>query len=397
MREHKPAVPAIVVGRDQTGIGTLRSLHAAGIETFVACPVGDPVSRSRYFRPTPGTPWDGDIDANTLQVLATMPIDHAVLVPGMDNAALWLAGLADSALASRFKTSCSSRRTLEILQDKQKFGAFLASSGIAHPHTFTIDGEADIDAIPFAQLDRVFLKPADSQRFARTLGVKGVWANGRDEFERAWRALDAQGFKVIAQEYVPGGADDHYFIDGFRDRHGNLPGLLARRRLRIYPPDFGNSSYCESVALDEVEGALANLEVLLAALEYRGIFSAEFKRDARDGQFRILEVNTRAWWYVEFAARCGVNVCRMAWEDAQDLPVTPASRDYRKGVGCINLPADIRSLAAQPGSIGKWTRACRQWLGGYLHIFRWADPHPGLAEAWTIMRHMLGKRRTRSA
>jgi len=46
------------------------------------------------------------------------------------------------------------------------------------------------------------------------------------------------------------------------------------------------------------------------------VFSAEFKFDERDGLFKILEVNARPWWYVDFAARCGVDVCRMAYRDA---------------------------------------------------------------------------------
>ena len=92
----------------------------------------------------------------------------------------------------------------------------------------------------------------------------------------------------------------------------------------------------------------ATSPTLLARVNYRGIFSAEFKRDARDGQYRILEVNTRAWTYVEFASRCGVNVCEMAWQDALGLPVTAASPSYPVGAGCVSLPRDIRSLREQP-------------------------------------------------
>src|SRR3546814_2698049 len=98
-----------------------------------------------------------------------------------------------------------------------------------------------ISAVPFDYLECVFLKPAASQHFNNALGKKGVWARDSEELVRVWSELHALGFVVIAQEYVPGTAADHYFIDGFRDHAGNICGAMARRRLRIFPPDFGNS------------------------------------------------------------------------------------------------------------------------------------------------------------
>jgi D-aspartate ligase len=383
-------VPAIVLGRQQTALGALRSLRLAGIPTYVACPPGDLPTYSRWYRPTPGaTAWDGTVGTQTLDILRAMPLAGAVLIPGADDAALWLADMPQSELGSRFRVSTSARQTLEILQDKVRFGKFLAQTGIAHPRTFPISSSADIDAIPFDELDRVFIKPADSQKFNLATGAKGIWAHTRKELEESWRRLDGRGFVVMAQEYVPGSSSDHYFIDGFRDRNGNLTGLFARRRIRIYPPDFGNSSYCHSIALADVQGAVDSVATLLSALSYRGIFSAEFKRDSRNGIFRILEVNTRAWWYVELAARCGVNVCEMAYQDASDLPVTVSSKSYPTGVGCANLYGDIKTVS----SLGKAERGpllkiMAQWARAHLHVFRFDDPGPGLS----IIRKLLMQR-----
>ena len=75
---------------------------------------------------------------------------------------------------------------------------------------------------------------------------------------------------------------------------------------------------------------------MLHAVGYRGIFSGEFKRDPRDGRFKLLEINTRPWWFIDFAVRCGVDVCRMAYDDAQGLPVTAVS-EYKVGV-YVRLP-----------------------------------------------------------
>lgn len=365
----------------------------AGIPTWIACPAGDLAARSRNFRALPGaSPWDGSIDDDARARLQALPFERAVLIPGADDAALWTADIADSELSARFRSSSSSRATLEILQDKGRFAAHLGGTDIPHPRTFAIADRGDIAAVPVDSLDRVFLKPVDSQRFHREFNSKGIWVTGRRQFEDAWSRLDAQGFKLVAQEYVPGSAADHYFVDGFRDRHGAFAGLFCRRRLRIHPPDFGNSSYCSSIPPGEVSEAVASLDALLAQLHYRGIFSAEFKRDARNGQFKLLEVNTRAWWYVEFAARCGVNVCRMAWEDANDLPVTRAVDGYRIGAGCVNLHGDIQSVLSGRKADGiPVTRALGQWSRAHFHVFRLRDPWPGLSLLWHGIRQRARK------
>lgn len=387
MADNPAGIPAIVVGREQTGLGTLRSLQVAGIPAFVACPPDDLICCSRWYRPVPGTVhWDGSVGAEANAVLSAIPLPRAVVIPGRDDAVLWASSLPAGPLAERFLVSSSARATLEILLDKSRFGAFLAGTNVPHPRTFTINNDADIAAIPFGDLDRVFVKPADSQKFLRIMGVKGVWARNRAEFEAIWHRVADQNLSIIAQEYIPGGADQHYFIDGFRDRTGALAGLFARRRIRISPPDFGSSSYCVSIPMRAVDAALPGLVDLLTRLQYRGIFSAEFKRDARDGTFRILEVNSRAWWYVEFATRCGVNVVEMAWRDAQGLPVKYASRDYRTGAGCINLSNDVATLSRRHGEARTplWL-ALRQWSRGYFNVFRWDDPLPGLQ----VVRRML--------
>jgi predicted ATP-grasp superfamily ATP-dependent carboligase len=384
-------VPAIVLGRGPTALGILRCLQLAGIPAYVACPASDLATRSRWFRPTPGpTPWDGAIGPHAYDVLRNMPLAEAVLIAGADDAALWLADLPHSELGNRFKVSSSSRLSQEILQDKSCFAAFLKSTDIPHPPTFRIDSIADIDAIPFDMLNRVFIKPVNSQKFSDVTGVKGVWVKRKEDLYEAWQKLHVQGFMLMAQEYVPGSVTDHYFVDGFRDTSGRLTGLFTRQRIRISPPDFGNSSYCRSIPIANLQAPIDSMTTLLSKLDYRGIFSAEFKRDARDGKFRILEVNTRAWTYVEFAARCGVNVCEMAYQDATGLPVTVASKDYVVDAGCVDLHRDISAVRAQDAtSRERLPRILLQWVRAHFHSFRFDDPSPGLSVAWKLVTQRL--------
>ncbi|HUB89014.1 MAG TPA: hypothetical protein VMA74_04705 [Dyella sp.] len=380
-------VPAIVLGRGPTALGILRCLTMVGIPTYVACPASDHVTHSRWYRPTPGRDaWDGSLGPHAIERLRHMPLPKAVLIAGADDAALWLTDLPGTELVSRYFLSTSSRETQEILQDKSRFSAFLESVHVPHPRTFRIESDADIEAIPFDELDRVFIKPVNSQKFSDVTGVKGIWVRRKDELHAAWRPLHDQGFRLMAQEYVPGTASDHYFVDGFLDGRGEMTGLFARQRIRISPPDFGNSSYCRSIPLEQLQTPVEDVKRLLAALNYRGIFSAEFKRDKRDGVYRILEVNTRAWTYVEFAARCGVNVCEMAYQDALGLPVQRATLDYKAGAGCVDFYRDISTVHAQSAQTrGPLWNILLQWAGAHYHSFRLDDPKPGLHFATQVL------------
>jgi len=106
-----------------------------------------------------------------------------------------------------------------------------------------------------------------------------------------------------------------------------------------------------------------------------------------------VEVKRRARWYVEFAARCGVNVCRMAHEDALGGPVGVSTRAYRVGAGCVSQIADIKSVFTSPqGRQETWRVVLRQWAGAQRHVFRWDDPRPGVAELVRHVRWFFGKR-----
>jgi predicted ATP-grasp superfamily ATP-dependent carboligase len=196
---------------------------------------------------------------------------------------------------------------------------------------------------------------------------------------------------MMLQDYIPGPPTNHYFIDGFIDKTGVVRAMLARQRLRMSPPDFGNSTFMVTVPLSDTGDAASTLKKLFADIHYRGIFSAEFKRDERDGVFYLIEVNARPWWYVEFAARCGVNVCRMAIDDALGKPVQTVS-GYAIGRRCVFPYYDLQAVrderaAGRLGLLG-WVRS---WLGPYQPVFRWSDPLPAVAEVVVLLGARLRK------
>jgi D-aspartate ligase len=382
--------PVLVLGGGLTVLGVIRTLGRAGIPACVLSDQQDFVRRSRWYRPAPGAPGGDGRDFDLARFLEASPFEAAVLMPCSD---VWVMRVArlEPRLAARFASSQASADALETLLDKGRFAGALREAGVPHPRTEVLAGPADLEAIPDDAFVGSFLKPRDSQHFFQRFGVKAFRVAGRAEAVERLREIGAAGFSVVFQEYIPGPATNHYFVDGFVDRTGQLCAVFARRRLRMYPRDFGNSTFMVSVAADQVAAAVEAVRRLLEHLRYRGIFSAEFKYDERDHLFKILEVNARPWWYVEFAARSGVDVCTMAYRDALGLPVEPVA-GYRVGRALVFPYYDFGACRElrRDGALSAWGWA-RSWLTAERPMFRWSDPFPAAIETATGVGRRLRK------
>lgn len=369
-------IPALILGNGITALGVQRILADAGLPYF-SVETDDPfVTRSRYFRPL--SP-DGERAApDRLQTwLSGLSLARAVLIPCADA---WVRAVSElpPELRDRYPASVASPDTIQRLVDKGRFAEILSELGLPHPRSRSVSSEAELRAVLADGFEAAFLKPRDSGSFFRVFGQKAFRAGSADELAGRLAEVREHGLEVIVQEYVPGPPSNHLFIDGFRDRKGVIRALFARRRLRMYPPLFGNSSSMKSVAVREVRDAADQLTGLLEHVEYRGVFSAEFKQDAKDGKFKLLEINTRPWWYVEFAARCGVDVCTMAYRDALGQPVESVET-YRTGVECVYPYMDYfvcrELLRSGTISLGEWIRS---WSGAVQPVFRRDDPWPAV-------------------
>ena len=281
-------------------------------------------------------------------------------------------------LAARFPASLSSPETLEVLIDKGRFAATLGRLGVPHPRTVCLGLDPDQANLPADAFTDAFLKPCNSWAFRSRVGVKALHFRTRDEAMSRAREVASAGLEVMLQEYVPGPPSHHFMVEGFVDRTGQVRARFVRQRLRMFPPDFGDSTYMVSVPLDRVRAAVDSLDRLLAHLSYRGVFEAEFKYDARDGEFKLLEVNARPWYFIGFAASCGVDFCAMAYRDALGLAVEPV-RTYPPGRHCV-VGSDRFACWAlfRQGHLSAWAWL-RSWLGARQMLFAWDDPLPGLA------------------
>jgi len=388
--------PALALGFGVTLLGVTRILGRRGLPRRASVSPDDFVAASRWLPADSHLPPVGPA-SGLAAYLEVLPLERGVLIACGDDLALAAAELP-AALTDRFPSFQPDASVLRLLVDKGAFLHTLETLGVPHPRTLVVERPEDLEAVSDEELETAFIKPRDSQRFQRETGVKGLRPSAREDFRATLAELLDAGHGLMVQEYVPGPASNHYFVDGFTAEGGEILTYLVRRRLRMYPVDFGNSTFMVSVPPQEAAGAVDSTRRLLGSLGYRGIFSAEFKRDERDGTFRIIEVNARPWWYVEFAARAGMDVVELAYRAALGLPLDPPT-GYQVGRTMMYPYYDLHACRALiPGRAAALRRFVIDLLGADQPVFCGDDPGPALRH-WArgapgiVARRLPGLRR----
>ena len=148
-------------------------------------------------------------------------------------------------------------------------------------------------------------------------------------------------------------------------------------KVRLAPPRFGFPRVVVSRAVPEV---VEPGRRILEALGFWGFSCTEFKRDARDGRYKLMEVNGRHNVSSRLAVACGLNFPRLTYEHLATgrLPAAPASP--RQGVYWID---EFKDLASSLSGLGREGHALRAYLAPYMapHVmatFAWNDPRPFL-------------------
>jgi D-aspartate ligase len=156
----------------------------------------------------------------------------------------------------------------------------------------------------------VIVKPDRPVEFKRRYKRQAFRCETPAELEDA--LVKTKEFGPIVQEFVPGADDTLYTVGSYLARDGRPLGVFCGRKLRQTPPGIGTCRVGEAVWEQEAVNAALRL---LKSFEFHGLSQVEFKRDARDGRFKLMEINPRLWQWHGLATACGVDLPRIAYAD----------------------------------------------------------------------------------
>jgi len=227
---------------------------------------------------------------------------------------------------------------------------------------------------------------------------------GRNAFAaaKAWRADDRAALLarwdeaaalvgpegIVIQELIPGGGEVQFSYAAVWSEGVPVASLIARRA-RQYPVEFGvTSTFVETIEQADVERAA---DRFLAPMRFSGLVELEFKYDARDGGYKLLDVNPRPWTWIALAGAAGLDFLWMQWWLAHGQSVV-ASRG-RVGVTWTHASRDLVSAARQIVSGALSPRDYwRSPRPAAFAAFAADDPLPGVLDLPVLVGRMLRRR-----
>ena len=178
----------------------------------------------------------------------------------------------------------------------------------------------------------------------------------------------------MVQDLIPGGDDELYTLGAYLSESLEPLGLFCGRKLIQTPPGIGTARLAEAVWVDEVVDAGLHL---LRTLGCNGLSQVEFKRDPRDGKFKLMEVNPRLWQWHSLARASGVDLPLIAYRDLTGEPVEAVRMNGGRRKWAILLMPGERPVVPRPPFVeATWS---------------WRDPKPAVVHAVRALRALQVK------
>jgi D-aspartate ligase len=395
-------VPALVIPADRpASLGIARSLGRRGIPVYGVD--SDPLAIgmvSRYLKPCP-LPRSDDSEKNRLQFLLDLGkklAEKTVLYPVSDDTVM---------LCSQYRDELQ-KYYLYVMPDHKTISSLLTKDGLHHvaqahnipdPQMFQVDSREDIEKISESIPFPVILKPVFSPSWLRPEIIsllrdgalsgppKVALCRTLNELLETYRKLSAYDNRIIIQEVIPGEDNRLVYMCFYLNRESQPLALFSGEKLRVLPVGFGSATYVRSIR----DSALEEIGLkLLAGTQYKGLGGIEFKKDARDNRYKLIEFNARLGMWDSFGAKCGVDIPYIAYCDASNNPIEPQHL-YREGVFWIDFQRDFRTflISRKQGRL-----SFRRWVKSLFVEKEWAvyardDWKPALMAALKLFERPL--------
>lgn len=387
---HDWKIGAVVIGGEHPGLAIARSLGRRDIPVVVIDDQYSVSIFSRYVNRVIRIPTlkneQASVDA-ILDVGRRAGLKDWILFPTRDENVAAFSIYRDR-LSEVFRVTTPPWETVRWAWDKNNTYQLAEKLGIPVPHTWNPQTADDLPAL-YSRLP-LAVKPAVKENFFYATGAKAWRAETPEQLLELYHraAQDIRPEEILIQEIIPG--DGHRQVSYcafFRD--GQAHSVLLARRLRQHPREFGRAAtYVETVDLPEIEELS---ERFLRAINFYGLVEVEFKQDPRDSQYKLLDVNARAWGFHGLGRVAGVDFPYLLYADQAGIPVKRSRA--KSGVGWMRLlpdvPVVISDLASGHLSLASYWSSLKSVRTE--SVFDYKDPLPSLGEL-ALLPYLIKKK-----
>ncbi|MFL5934774.1 MAG: hypothetical protein ACJ755_13035 [Gaiellaceae bacterium] len=366
--------PAAVLGLLWAGLSFARSLGRRGVPVSgITMHPHEFGTRSRYLREVHRAQGDEAV-LKALRLVAKADV-KPVLLPERDD---------HVELVLRHWDEISELYELPMPPDPE------VPRRLRHKATLPLEAErAGLDAPRTVEADSLetlqqldlrppfLLKPVEGQHFAGAFGEKVLVAQTPDDLVAAWKRTKERGFETVVQELVPDSGSEIWSLFAYVGRSGRPLATATGVKVRQGPLYFGTSAVFRTTPQRRVRELGLRL---LESAGYKGYGHVEFAYDRRDGDFKLLEVNTRVPMWAGVAMSRYFDMARIAYDDLSGKP-EPEPVDLQQELWWAFLAKDL-AVSLQMAKRRELSPA--GWARPYLQrrkvrgVFAADDPLPAL-------------------
>lgn len=383
--------PVILLGGQENCLAVTRNLGRLGIPVYVSGKPGCHAMYSRHCRRA--FPVRRGIRASTawhnLLVGSPNPGWTGAIVMAMCDESLEFVTAQRHALRARYTLDPFVADLREAMLDKYETLVRARSVGVPTPKFWVFSTAEQLLEIRSELCFPVMVKPRNSIAFVAEFGCKlFIIEDSFDEvMEKVRLSLD-RGHQVMVVEMIPGPDSLLSSYNTYRTQHGEPLYDYTKSIIRRWPVNRGGATFHRSVWLPET----AELgRRLFDGIGWQGVGNVEFKRDLRDGQLKIIEVNGRFTAAQRLITEAGAPIDLIAYCHLTGQPM-PHFSQYSQ---TLHLWYPVRDFLAflqlrRTGqtSFMTWLRSI-PWKAVLLPVASLRDPLPSLVEAWFSLRRLL--------
>lgn len=371
--------PAVVLGALETGLGVIRSLGQEGIKVFCFDFKTEIARYSRYgkFYLCPHPQKESQQFIEFLLNKGKLFAKKAVLFIASDYFIKVCSENRDR-LRPYYFFNWPDDSLFKQIGNKYEQYLLAINADICMPNTIKIDG-ADNLLLPSLSFPLI-MKGIDVVSWRNAFGgsKKGFLLEDFEQLKEKLIIVQKQTVPVILQEIIKGPDTNHFKYCAYISSEGKTLAEFTLRKIRQLPIRFGVGAVVESVHNNDL---LKVGRKFFKGIAFKGIGSAEFKLDEKDGKLKLIELNPRYWQQNYLTTATGINFALLNYLDntgQNPMPIT----DFKTDIKWVNRYMDFDSFLGYRKEGELTFRQWRKSLKGkkVYSDFLWDDPIPALYE-----------------
>jgi D-aspartate ligase len=379
--------PVLLLGGGASTLAAARSLGAAGVTVYASGRSGCRAMRSRYCKLSLPVCEGGEALAFWEKLLISEPdprLAGSVIMVGCDES-LEFVEAHEAALRQRYVVEEFQPELRRAMLDKLETLTMARAAGVPTPNFWAVETAEDVLAARAELRFPVMVKPLNSLTFMEEFGRKLFIV--REDFAEVVEKValcHERGHKVMVVEMIPGPDSLLSSYYTYRTAAGKLLYDYTKSIIRRWPVNRGGACFHQSEWLPETAEMGRRM---FAGIGWQGIGNVEFKRDLRDGQLKIIEVNGRLTAGHPLVTRGGAPIDLIIYSHltGQELPRFEGySQSLRLWDPMRDFMAFLQLRKTGELSLRGWLRSVfAQRI--VLPYFSFDDPRPSFAETMGLL------------